>query len=732
MGLFGKKAISPDDVWALAHSILRGVADAAALLDAELELVHWNRPFLTMAGLRPRMLTRRLESGKSLFDLLSQAPGKDLALARECLASGRSVHDPWVTVTNAHGESCAVMQTFVPITDSDGEAFALLVLYRDVSAEESMHAQYKELLAKETNRAESLEQQVEDRTAQLRAALDEVTRLSRTDPLTGLLNRRAFTEFAEQALKMAERYERSCALLMCDLDLFKSVNDTHGHLAGDRILCAVADAVSGVIRETDKVARFGGEEFIILLSETDPPGLARVADRIREAVAALPVTELVPDMTGPQTVSIGAAEFPEHGTTLDELVVAADKALYCAKEVGRNRVVLYGELDDLEITDSRILPVTGSKILLVDADPERRARYQACLAHRFAVVASNSTTEAHALCAREPFDAIVCDESIDGLSGVDFLHRSLVARPSAVRILIIETEASYITNRAANRGRVDQYLLRSEADRHLAAAIYEGLSRRELAIEELLKRVTLPPPVHDSYIALVEDLLENEGIRMVYQPIVAASTGELFGYEALARGTIAEFESPAIMFDAAVAAGLTWPLGNLIRDVVSDDLSQMNIDVPVFVNLHPSELANPELLAGRPFAPELSRQIVFELTERASISNLIGFVDKLQELRGLGFRTAIDDLGAGYASLNSVMQVSPEFIKTDMALIRGIDRSQLKRSLVDSLVRFARSAKIGIIAEGVETPEEAEAVKELGIDYMQGYLIGKPGPLPGG
>lgn len=722
--------MSADDVWALARSILRGMPDAAVLLDHELKLAHWNRPFLTMAGMRPRMLTHHLESGTTLFDLLSQAPEKDLALARECLQTGRSVHDPWVRVTNAHGESCAVMQTFVPITDSDGEAFALLVIYRDVSAEESIHVRYKELLATETHRAESLEHQVEDRTAQLRAALDEVTRLSRIDPLTGLLNRRAFTEHATQALALAARHHRSCALLMCDLDLFKSVNDTHGHVAGDTVLCAVATAILEVVRETDKVARFGGEEFIVLLSETDSVGVTAVAERIRQIIAALPVSDLVPGMCGAQTVSIGGAEFPGDGASLDELVICADKALYCAKEIGRDRVVLYDELDDLETTESRVLPVRGSRILVVDAGAERREAYRSALSHRFAVVAAATAEEGYALCGREPFDAIVCDEHLDGESGVDFLHRSLGSRPSAVRILIIESEASFVANRAANRGRVDHYLLRSEAGKHLASAVYEGLSRRELAIEELLRRVTLPVPVHSSYIRALERLLEEQSLEMVYQPIVSTAGRELFGYEALARAGIAELENPAVMFDAAVAAGLSWPLGNLVRDIVIEDLSRSAVEVPIFLNLHPSELSNPELLAGRPFGPELAKKIVLELTERASISDLVGFVDSLATLRGLGFRAAIDDLGAGYASLNSVMQVSPEFIKTDMALIRGIDRSPLKRSLVESLTGFAHSAGIAIIAEGVETAEEAAAVEELGIDYMQGHLIGRPAPLP--
>ena len=170
---------------------------------------------------------------------------------------------------------------------------------------------------------------------------EETTRLSLTDGLTGVWNRRYFQMQFRQVLATATRFARPFSLLMLDLDHFKDVNDNFGHQRGDEILVEVAQRINDALREVDTFARYGGEEFICLLSETDMSGAQTTADKILRAIRATPFGE----KSGAPlrlTVSIGIASYPEHGDSFGSLVDAADKALYRAKQEGRDRVRVAG------------------------------------------------------------------------------------------------------------------------------------------------------------------------------------------------------------------------------------------------------------------------------------------------------------------------------------------------------------------------------------------------------
>jgi diguanylate cyclase (GGDEF)-like protein len=160
--------------------------------------------------------------------------------------------------------------------------------------------------------------------------------LATQDALTGVHNRRYFFEIAEREWQRCKRYGEDAALLLIDADNFKSINDLHGHLCGDKLLVAIARAVRATLRSTDLMARFGGEELVILLPHTDPLGALDVAERIRERVAGGRL-----DWHGEKvgiTVSVGVASYGGDDRTLDALVHDADLALYAAKKAGRNCV----------------------------------------------------------------------------------------------------------------------------------------------------------------------------------------------------------------------------------------------------------------------------------------------------------------------------------------------------------------------------------------------------------
>jgi diguanylate cyclase (GGDEF)-like protein len=162
--------------------------------------------------------------------------------------------------------------------------------------------------------------------------------LATTDDLTGCLNRRAFFSSAEQEMERAARYGGFVSVLMIDLDHFKQVNDRFGHAAGDRALKAAAAAIRANLREIDCFGRLGGEEFAAMLPETPLAGALMVAERLREAVAAVAVP-LDDGETLRLTVSLGVAERTADETAVDQLLARADTALYRAKAAGRNQVL---------------------------------------------------------------------------------------------------------------------------------------------------------------------------------------------------------------------------------------------------------------------------------------------------------------------------------------------------------------------------------------------------------
>ena len=174
---------------------------------------------------------------------------------------------------------------------------------------------------------------------QLEASRKTLESQASTDPLTGLKNRRAFSDQAEECMKIHRRYGTPYSVIMLDIDHFKSINDAHGHEVGDKVLKTVAEILPGMMRDVDTIARIGGEEFAILLPDTNRLGTAVIAERLRLAIEK---SEFVANTTRlTLTVSIGiASQDSETVDTVDDLMRIADKRLYLAKSLGRNRIAV--------------------------------------------------------------------------------------------------------------------------------------------------------------------------------------------------------------------------------------------------------------------------------------------------------------------------------------------------------------------------------------------------------
>lgn len=179
-----------------------------------------------------------------------------------------------------------------------------------------------------------------DEFGQLATTLNTMAERLEFDSLTGVYNRQAFHRRLRNEIERSLRYGHQFTLLMVDLDHFKTVNDTCGHLCGDDVLRSVTVRLLKDLRNFDSLARYGGEEFTVIMPETAAVGARAVAERLRESVASQPVTTNRGSVL-PITISIGMAAFPDDARSEDDLIAAADQALYAAKEQGRNRVVQF-------------------------------------------------------------------------------------------------------------------------------------------------------------------------------------------------------------------------------------------------------------------------------------------------------------------------------------------------------------------------------------------------------
>jgi EAL domain-containing protein (putative c-di-GMP-specific phosphodiesterase class I)/GGDEF domain-containing protein len=225
----------------------------------------------------------------------------------------------------------------------------------------------------------------------------------------------------------------------------------------------------------------------------------------------------------------------------------------------------------------------------------------------------------------------------------------------------------------------------------------------------------------------VADLRTSLRDRMVYveyHPIVVASTREIFGYEALARGQMRSLRSPEVMFDVAAEADLIWELSRLCRTRALEGMNtRLGPGQLLFLNVDPHDFADPAFNEHEVAEPS---RVVIEITERTAIKDYPKFRERLKAFRAMGYRFAVDDAGSGYAGLGSIANLEPDFIKLDISLINAIDTNFIKQNLVQTMVRFADDHNAMVIAEGVERAEEFKMVQELGVHLVQGFFLHRP------
>jgi PAS domain S-box-containing protein len=229
----------------------------------------------------------------------------------------------------------------------------------------------------------------------------------------------------------------------------------------------------------------------------------------------------------------------------------------------------------------------------------------------------------------------------------------------------------------------------------------------------------------------ITEILRAERLQVAFQPIIELEDGRMVGVEALARFPSLPRTPPDVVFARAANAGLGLDLELLAvrRALVEARLLAQTLNVTV--NVSPQVLANPALVDALLASGIDPRRLVVEITEHASIADYTVLEQPRQRLRDMGVRLAVDDTGAGYATLQHIVTLAPDIIKIDRGLVAEVDKDRARRALVMAVVVYAM--EIGtttVVGEGVETHDELEALKDLGVDAAQGYLIGRPTTEP--
>ena len=365
-------------------------------------------------------------------------------------------------------------------------------------------------------------------------------------------------------------------------------------------------------------------------------------------------------------------------------------------------------------------------VLIVDDEPLVLDVIARTLEDSFDVTTCDGGTAALAQIEKGSFAAMVCDINMPGMNGLELLRAVRDFDPD-LPVLLVTGQPTWEGAAQAIEYGVFRYLPKPFSLDDLRERVKQATQLYRLA---RLKREAISlggiagPADRAGLEASFERVLASFG--MAFQPIVSLSKKSILGYEALLRSNEPSLPNPEDVLEAAERLDATQRLGRAVRAFVAERRTQMNRDWLLFVNLHPSDLLDPELTQGGSPLTAIASRVVLEITERASLSSLERVRERCCELRRLGFRIAVDDLGAGYAGLTSFAILDPDIVKVDMNLVRGIESSAVKRRLVSSVVSLCREMEMLLVAEGVETVAERDVLSDIGCDLFQGFLFARP------
>lgn len=246
-------------------------------------------------------------------------------------------------------------------------------------------------------------------------------------------------------------------------------------------------------------------------------------------------------------------------------------------------------------------------------------------------------------------------------------------------------------------------------------------------VRSTLQRGVHGVAVDEALLPLLDEVITTEAFHPVYQPFYALGSGELLGVEALTRFDLEPHRPPDVWFATAAAAGRGADLEVSAMAVALRHATELPLGVELSINASPATLADPRLIA---LVRNAGRPITIEVTEHSVVEDYDGLAERVDTLRALGARIAVDDAGAGISSLRHIVQLAPEVIKLDITLAQQVTTSPLRRALAVTLVDFARTTGAKLLVEGIEQVDDLLTWTHLGADAAQGFLLGRPSALP--
>jgi len=364
-------------------------------------------------------------------------------------------------------------------------------------------------------------------------------------------------------------------------------------------------------------------------------------------------------------------------------------------------------------------------VLFVDDEREvTRGIRLALRKEPYKVLIANSAKDGLALLQQKKIDVVISDERMPEMGGAEFLTIVRKLYPETIRLILSGQSSLESAIGAINDAGIYRFL-RKPCDPHdLALSLSQALeehasNRRYGAWEQNHGLETIKRDEEKFERALGE-------AWMAFQPIIRTTDKSIFAYEALLRVDDGETSGPGMLFALADRVDRVQDLERTIRGLVGARMPDVPPDTNILININPTSLNDDLLYSADTELSKHASKIVIEITERDSVQEIPDLQGKIAKLRELGFRIAVDDLGAGYAGLTSFALLSPDIVKFDMDLIQGINHETTKAKLVSSFTTLCRELGVMTIAEGVEVLEERDRVIELNCDLIQGFFYAPP------
>jgi EAL domain-containing protein (putative c-di-GMP-specific phosphodiesterase class I) len=365
-----------------------------------------------------------------------------------------------------------------------------------------------------------------------------------------------------------------------------------------------------------------------------------------------------------------------------------------------------------------------ARVLLVDDEPSVLRANEEVLRQIGCVV--TSAPSAHQAMERLeseiPFEVIITDLKMPGLSGLDLI-RAVRERELGLPVVVLTGNPEIESAAAALEHGAFRYLTKPVSPENLGDTVERAARWYRLAEAAREAQRTVDPVGVEAH-ATFSAALDCAWISM--QPIVSLRDRSVYAYEARIRTEQEGLRRPAELFRRAGVLGRMGELGRVIRARVADFLQSGHPDTTVFVHVHSLDLLDLDLYSPDGVLTRHADRIVLQLTDRTDLEQVGELKSRIERLRRLGFRIAIDGLGAGYASLSTVAELAPDVVKADVTLVRGIDSSRVKQKLLRALLALGRELRVAIVAEGVERPAERDCIASMGGNLQEGFLFAPP------